>query len=412
MALVAAVLLSVFSLDEINGLRCSVARVGDVDGDGAADFCLARRGLGPTAFGDAAPREDELGRVWVVSGRDGRLLRSLEAPGDPLFGRALADLGDLDGDGKRELAIGGKRTWVFSGAGGAVLQELEGGFPVGGGDFDGDGTPDLALKLAGQSIALVYSGETWNLLRAFGTAGAAPRKEWREGHLYQQLPGRRLRDPLAFVPDRDGDGRDELCIVCERSSEDWDAALVVVSSKSGERLLEASIPKGGSENTPWVTRVLGDLDGDGVEEFLLSMVNDSVVVFSGATGAVVRKHDYAGGYLNGEGTSLDVVGDYNADGIADYLVAANEDGMDCDPGLAVVFSGASGTSLRLLEFQYGEGGSCGPGVDACAIGDVDGDGLSEVAVHIPRLRQARVLSGASFDPLLTIDLAVAPYRIP
>lgn len=82
----------------------SVARCGDLDGDGVHDFA---GGL-PYAF-------QSRGAVGFFSGADGRYLRSLEgASSGEFFGTMLNTVDDLDGDGQPEVIMG-----MFSAGSGA-----------------------------------------------------------------------------------------------------------------------------------------------------------------------------------------------------------------------------------------------------------------------------------------------------
>ncbi len=131
----------------------AVVFLDDITGDGIADY----------AVGD--PRKDlqAPGDVTVYSGADGVLVRKLGGNGgNDAFGFALAQVGDVDGDGRPELAIGAPQEFIqFKRRGsvslvaphsGIVLHkvlarvgsEQFGSSVAGLSDYDADGIPDLA----------------------------------------------------------------------------------------------------------------------------------------------------------------------------------------------------------------------------------------------------------------------------
>src|SRR5690606_11587880 len=141
------------------------------------------------------------GRAYVFSGATGAPLHTLNSPNSQeigSFGRALAGVPDLDGDGADDLLVGASkedalasndgRAYVFSGATGALPPTLpsptaeEGGIVgdavAGAPDADGDGVSDhlarprpddhgTSADAAGR--AYVFSGATGALLHTLAS---------------------------------------------------------------------------------------------------------------------------------------------------------------------------------------------------------------------------------------------------
>ena len=194
-----------------DGFGWHVARAGDLDGDGVEDLWVG------------APSNPVVGHVYLISGRDGEVLRTIasERRGDQ-FGWYLVQTDDLDGDGVPDLAIGAPLADVdgaprgavllVSGATGARLREVPGeliGHQFGEmlaplDDVDGDGVPDLAIGAPGGPTANAPGGSEVHVIS--GATGA--RLRLLVGSEDHELYGRML----ARLDDLDGDGVRDLAI--------------------------------------------------------------------------------------------------------------------------------------------------------------------------------------------------------
>ncbi|MFI7464679.1 FG-GAP and VCBS repeat-containing protein [Nonomuraea sp. NPDC049646] len=156
----------------------SALAVGDFDGDGCADLAV---GVSEEFAGKRVPGADGNGVVQIFDGSPAGLVPGEElAParrGSDRFGAALA-AGDLDGDGRDELAVGSpshasggavtvygmkgrkayqitqKTSWVRQAAN--VTDQW--GAALAAGDFDGDGRDELAVGAPADSVLLDGQG--------------------------------------------------------------------------------------------------------------------------------------------------------------------------------------------------------------------------------------------------------------
>jgi hypothetical protein len=179
--------------EEEDGLfGSSVSGAGDVNMDGKADVIVGANGEDP----DNSP--NGAGRAYIFNGADGSLLFELISPNEEeygYFGQSVSGVGDVNMDGKADVVIGATgessdnspegagRTYIFSGADGALIFELippnEGmcwglGYSVSGaGDINGDGKADVIVgapgisslcQTGGGNRAYIFSGADGSLI--------------------------------------------------------------------------------------------------------------------------------------------------------------------------------------------------------------------------------------------------------
>jgi len=365
--------------------------------------------------GSSEPRAQEL-RFRLDGFRAGETL-----------GATVAAVPDLDSDGVPEILAGAPQddfvtgsAYVYSAATGAVDLELHpveirglfGGSLAAVGDLDGDGIPDLIVgapfttrpEAYGVGSVLVFSGGSGALLYNFlGTEG-----------------GTYMGWSVAGLGDLDGDGIPEIAIGTPYASVDGDIGVGNVAIRSGAtgELIYLFEGQQVGDFLGWSVAAIGDLDGDGVSDVLLGAPNASpagmpqagnVEARSGATGELLYRIDGVepAAYF---GRTLASLGDIDGDGIDDFVVGAPgaSPGEMTQAGSVFLFSGASGQLLHRLDGSaaFDEfGGSVAGG------GDVDGDGVGDIAIGAPSSSPdgkvgagtAFVFSGATFDLLFRMD---------
>lgn len=158
----------------------------------------------------------------------------------------------------------------------------------------------------------------------------------------------------------------------------------------------------------WIARDIGDVDGDGVHDFVTSAPthrsNNSeagrVYVYSTATGKELWHAD--GGTDDQLGSGLEAAGDTNADGIPD--VVASGPGAK---GVASIYSGRDGRVLQSLASNTPDEVF---GNHVAGAGDVNQDGYADVIVGAPGKEGESKIAGHAYvfsgkDGRLLLSLA-------
>jgi len=279
---------------------------------------------------------DGTGSVEVRSAATGALLHVLRSPRPGLmFGYSLADVGDVDGDGVRDFAVGAPQTRAEPDAGAAVF---------------------------------VYSGRDRSLLRELGGDddtgfGAA----------------------LACLGDVDGDGVPDLAVGVPPYQRSTLALghVAVFSGRTGAVIRTVRSDRAGATFGETVADV-GDVDGDGCHDFVVGGNDGGAVplvrLFSGRSGSTLR--DFAADSCFDFGRMVYGVGDLDGDRVGDVAVTAPGFGNDAhEPGRVVFFSGRTGNRIDEL---VGDRGDDAFGASLCVLPDWRGDGRPTLAIGAVR----------------------------
>jgi len=358
--------------------------LGDLNGDGVNDFIISAV--------LNADNGNRAGKAYVYSGKDYQLLNSVAGNPGELFGYSVGNGGDIDADGTPDYLVGGRgRVVAYSGKTHAVIHEWSkpgiffGADIAGAGDVNGDGYDDVLVGAPRASFTFYFAGRVYLL------SGKDGSELWtRDGAGEENYLGW----GVGKVGLLDGDDAPEVTASAYQAGKAGAGEVYVYSGATGSTYLTLEpFARGTTEYLgQFFAQGAGDINADGIPDIFVGDYGNKrgggegtgrVYIFSGADGSslyVLNGEDKEDGFGPGRGA-----GDVNGDGYGDLVIGAytSEASGVRKAGKGYVFSGKDGSVMRTMTSQVKNDYV---GVDAIAVGDVNGDGLTDY-----------LLTGVNFD---------------
>ncbi len=398
----------------------AVAGAGDVDGDGYDDVVVG------AYYNDAGGTD--AGRAYLFYGGASTdlipdVVYTGEAAGNS-FGYVLTGLGDVNGDGYGDVAIGAYRNgaagtdagraYVYYGGDtpdtvaditltGAAASDAYGVAVGCAGDVNHDGHPDLIVAATGNDAGGSNAGAAYVV-----DVGPPPAVAYR---LHKTLAGTTTYSwygsAVGAAGDMDGDGYADVIVGAWNEftgytnrgnayvyfgpslpTDDW-FSLEFAASGLPEAL-------GGSVGTG------GDVNGDGHDDVLVG-ANDAggygkaYLHYGSASPNTLADWTLSGAaYGDGFGSCVATAGDVNGDGYDDVLVGASGSSVGNGAGRVHLYRGGAAPDTMADLAVVGEAYLDEFGSACATAGDVNGDGYADVIVGAGRNDAGGVDAGRAY----------------
>ncbi|MEL6614949.1 MAG: FG-GAP-like repeat-containing protein, partial [Bacteroidota bacterium] len=385
----------------------ATAGAGDVNGDGYDDLIVGASGAGPSDLGQAyiyfgGPGSDAVPDVTMTG-------QALTLSDNESFGASVAGAGDLNGDGYADWIVGdpgydrvvlGPGNLVDTGAAfvyfggplpdgapdlvvvGASAGDALGADVAGVGDVNADGWPDLLVGAIGANGGATDSGQ------AYVYFGGPDMDATIDLTLTGVDTGNEFGAAVSGAGDVNADGVADLLVGARRAGVANTGAVSLFLGGASPDAVPDLVLSGGSGGAFFGTSVsgAGDVNGDGFDDFVVGapeiVANEVYVFFGGLVLDATADLTFGGqDTFDDFGASVAGAGDLNGDGYADILVGAPVNGAaGPNAGRAYVFFGGPSADALPDIVLSPEADSGFFGGSVAGAGDLDGDGLPDVAV--------------------------------
>jgi predicted enzyme related to lactoylglutathione lyase len=318
------------------------------------------------------------------------------------------------------------------------------------GDFDGDGVRDLAVGAANDDGVGNNEGAVWLLfLNPDGTVKEYRKISSTEGNFTGPLDDGDRFSRVASLGDLDGDGVIDLAVGAPRDGDggtDRGAVWILFLNSDGtvREHRKISQTEGGFDGVlddgdrfGWHVTTLGDFDNDGNPELAVGAIyDDDGAVNAGAvwilflnSDGTVKGHqkisNTEGGFVyrgldpsDWFGYAVAPLGDLDEDGVSDLAVGAflDDDGGASSGAVWILFLNSDGTVKQWQKISAAFGGFTGdldPGdffSQVWELPDMDGDQVQDLAVGAPSDDDGGLNAGAVWVLFLNRDGTVKGWQ--
>lgn len=399
-------------------------------GAGSAASSSTRAPVPPPARLAAGSSRSSAGFVWV---EPSRLAPKRDAP-RPAFGEALSAVGDVDSDGVRDIAVVLARGLaLYSGKSGRLLWWVRGDVrsvaPID--DADGDGAPDVivaeraALRIVsgrdGREVVALPEAVSLGVPRDVDPLGDLDGDGRCELLVVTPAGGRVVSTgassadtlipldpglgdchPMRAVGDVDGDGRTDIGWIAWGNEENGAGRKLhvrVTSAVTRSTILDVPLVSCPAEDG-FTIAAAGDMDADGRGDVLVVSQSNCAKTLSGRDGRILAMFDdpCPGGYIEGFGDTAVALGDLDGDHVSEIAFGSKEYLDSGDDYYAAVCSGRTGELLRVIRHEHRPGHFH----FVAAPGDVNGDELPDLAVLVPDCGSLTLYSGKDWSTIRTL----------
>ncbi|HHI81398.1 MAG TPA: hypothetical protein ENK02_15650 [Planctomycetes bacterium] len=253
------------------------------------------------------------------------------------------------------------------------------------GDVNGDGIPDFCYHQTIQADPGIYQVRIFSGSDGSYLWGQKGYPGWEK----DQGSFKKAAGYYAGIGDVDGDGRGDIVYLLQDFGANTNRVSLVLRSGRTKKVIYQKVVSSWFLPTALVKflEVIGDVDGDGVKDVLLSTgveaLHYGVAVVSGKTGKKIRFHTGGPGISPYFGAVMRPAPDMDRDGVDDYLISSSSYGGNPRYhqgwGKVWLYSGKTGKEICTFELGSRYRGRYF-GLEVSVVGDLDGDGWTDIGI--------------------------------